>query len=117
MPKKLFVLKLIHTIIFLVESAAILYLVESGARRRYGRKRNIAIGLVAAETVVYLGNKQTCPMTNMARSLGDETGNDWIADIFLPRWFAPLIPPICGTLALFGLILPVIETLRRRIAN
>ena len=117
MPKRLFILKLAHTIVFLIESAAILYIVESGLRRRYDRRRSVAIGLVLAETAVYLGNKQTCPMTKLARSLGDETGNDLIADIFLPRWFAPLIPPICGTLAIFGMSLPVLENLRRRIAN
>jgi hypothetical protein len=46
-------------------------------------------------------------MTNLARELGDATGDDYIADIFLPRWFAPLIPPLCGTLAAIGLILVI----------
>ena len=57
------------------------------------------------EVVVYLGNGARCPMTKLALRLGDETGDDFIADIFLPKWFAPLIPPICGVLAVIGMVM------------
>lgn len=111
MQRRLFAL--FHTVIFLIESSAILYIIESGLRQRHDRKRSIAIGLVMAESAVYVGDGRVCPITNMAREMGD----DLIADIFLPRWFAPLIPPICRTLTVFWMVLPFMEKLRRRIAN
>lgn len=98
------VIKSFHTVVFLVESAAILYIVYSGLSGE-GRSPwlTIAVVLVLAEIAVYLGNRARCPLTNLARRLGDETGDDYIADIFMPRWGADLIPPVCGSLAVFGL--------------
>ena len=107
--QKLFMLKLAHTLVFLVQSAAILYILYGALRNRRGRGRSFAIFLVAVESMIYLGNGRTCPMTDMARSWGDATGNDFIADIFLPPRFARLIPPVCGTLAAIGVLLPVLR--------
>jgi hypothetical protein len=100
----LFLIKLIHSVVFIVESVAILYIVYSGLFNVHSPWLVVAIVLVLAEIIVYVGNGTHCPLTKLARSMGDKTGDDFIADIFLPKWFAPLIPPICGTLAVFGLV-------------
>jgi len=101
----LFWIKLLHTLVFIVESAAILYILYSGLFNVRGTGLAIAVILVLAEIIVYVGNGTRCPLTKVARQLGDATGNDFIADIFLPERFARLIPMVCGGLAVIGLLI------------
>lgn len=101
----LFWIKLVHTIVFVVESAAILYILYSGLFDMHTPGLVIAVIVVLAEVVVYLANGTRCPLTKLAQRLGDRTGNDFVADIFLPERFARLIPLVCGGLALMGLLI------------
>lgn len=101
----LFWIKLLHTLAFVVESAAILYILYSGLFNEGGTGLVIAVILVLAESVVFVANGLRCPLTKLARQLGDATGDDFIADIFLPEGFERLVPPVCGSLALIGLLL------------
>lgn len=101
----LFGIKLLHTVVFVVESVAILYIVYSGLFNIRGSGLVIAVILVLAEVVVFVANGTRCPLTKIARQLGDKTGNDFIADIFLPERLARLIPFVCGGLALIGLVM------------
>lgn len=101
----LFWIKLLHTLVFIVESAAILYILYSGLFNVRGTGLVIAVILIMAEIIVYVGNGTRCPLTKVARQLGDATGNDFIADIFLPERFARLIPMVCGGLAVIGLLI------------
>ena len=107
----LFWIKLFHTLVFLVESAAILYIFYSGFNNVGGTALTIAVILVLAEIIVFLANGAHCPLTGVARRLGDATGNDFIADIFLPQRFARAIPFVCGGLALFGLAVVALRVL------
>ncbi len=101
----LFAIKAFHTVVFLVESAAILYIVYSGLTNQRGPWLVVAVVLVLAESAVYVLNGTRCPLTKLAKQMGDRTGDDFIADIFLPEWFTPYIPRICGGLAVGGLLL------------
>jgi len=101
----LFWIKLLHTLIFLVESAAILYIFYSGVANVRGIGLLIAVVVVVTEIVVFLASGARCPLTKFARQLGDGSGNDFIADIFLPERFARLIPLVCGGLAGIGLLM------------
>ncbi|MEZ4670874.1 MAG: hypothetical protein R3E39_23470 [Anaerolineae bacterium] len=101
---KLFLIKSFHTVVFLVESAAILYILYSGLFNVRTTWLWVAIVLVLAEVFVFVLSGLHCPLTRLARQLGDQTGNDYFADIFLPEWFAPRIPMVCGTLALIGFL-------------
>lgn len=107
----LFLIKFSHSIVFLIESAAILYLLYCALTGTTGVWLTIAIILVLLETVVFVGNGQRCPMTALAQRLGDPTGDDLIADIFLPRWFTPLVTPVCGGLAAVGFALLLLHAL------
>lgn len=107
----LFAIKLLHTVVFLVESVAILYILYSGLFNVRGTGLVIAVILVLAEIVVFVANGTRCPLTKLARDLGDKTGNDFVADIFLPERFARLIPFVCGGLAEIGLLLVGIRLL------
>jgi len=101
----LFWIKLLHTVIFIVESAAIIYILYSGLFDVRGPGLAVAVIVVLAEVVVFVANGVRCPLTTLARRLGDETGNDFVADIFLPQRFARLVPLVCGGLALIGLLI------------
>jgi hypothetical protein len=100
----LFWLKSAHSLVFVVESAAILYILYSGLFNVRGPWLVVAVVLVLAEMAVYVLNGLRCPLTKLAKQWGDPTGDDYIADLFLPAGFARLIPRICGTLAIIGLL-------------
>ena len=97
---------------FLVESAAICYILYSGVFNVRGTGLLIAVVVVVAEIVVFVANGTRCPLTKLARRLGDPTGNDFVADTFLPERFARLIPFACGGLAFVGLLLVLLRLLR-----
>jgi hypothetical protein len=102
----LFTIKFIHTIIFLIMSAAILYVFYGGMTDNYHPTLLlIALVMVAVESAVFIGNGRRCPLTKLAQEHGDTGGgHDFIADIFLPDWMATKIPPVCGALFVIGLI-------------
>ena len=104
-------IKTLHTFIFLVMSAAILYVLYSALTRTYDVWLVIALAAVILECVVFLANGRRCPLTKWARYYGDASGNDWIADIFLPARFAPKIPLVCGGLFVISLMVLVINFL------
>ena len=104
-------IKTLHTLIFLVMSAAILYVLYSGLTRTYDGWLIVALVAVILECVVFLANNRRCPLTKWARDYGDAFGNDWIADIFLPAWFAPKIPLLCGGLFVVSVIVLVVNFL------
>ncbi len=105
----LFGIKTLHTAIFLVMSAAILYVLYSGLTRTYDGWLVLALAVVILECVVFLANNRRCPLTKWAKHYGDASGNDWIADIFLPARFAPKIPLVCGGLFVVSLIVLVLN--------
>lgn len=100
----LFLIKSVHSLIFFVVSAAIFYVWYAIFTDTQNTLLWLSVATIILETVIYLGNGVRCPLTNLAKKYGDETGNDLILDIFLPVWFIPLIPRICGTLAVVGLL-------------
>ncbi|MBI1279813.1 MAG: hypothetical protein GC179_16920 [Anaerolineaceae bacterium] len=104
-------IKTVHTIIFLGMSAAILYVLYCGLTRTYNRWLGVALAMVILECVVFVANGRRCPLTKWARYYGDASGNDWIADIFLPARFAPKIPLVCGGLFVVSLIVLVVNLL------
>lgn len=101
----IFWIKMLHTLVFIVESMAILYILYSGVFNVRGPAVVIAIIVVLAEVIVFVANGTRCPLTKLTRQLGDATGDDFIADIFLPEGFARQIPFMCGGLALIGIVL------------
>ena len=92
--------KLIHTVIFVVLSACVLYVLVSGVLNRITLWTWISIAAIVAEGVVLAASGGKCPLTIVAERLGAADGR--VADIFLPPWFADRIFPICGTVFLVG---------------
>jgi hypothetical protein len=100
MPLTVFHVKLVHTLIFAVLSACVLYVLASGAFNRITAWTWGAIAAIIVEGVVLAVSGGRCPLTSLAERLGAADGS--VSDIFLPRWFSDRIFPICGTLYLVG---------------
>ncbi len=101
---QLFLIKSFHSLIFIVESVAILFIIYSGLFNVGGTLLVVAVILVVAEIVVFVANGQRCPLTKLALRMGDATGDDYIADFLFPQWLKPYVSPACGTLALIGFV-------------
>ena len=95
-------IKLVHSAIFLLNSAAILHIFAAGVRARPSRWTPAALAIAFTEVAVFAANRGRCPLTDLVESLGAESGR--VSDIFLPRWFADRIPQLCGTPLLIGVL-------------
>jgi hypothetical protein len=106
----IFHVKLVHTVIFWLLSACVLYVLFSGVADHITRWTWVAVGLVILESVVLAAAGWTCPLTILAERLGAVRGS--VTDIFLPKWFADRIFPICGTTFGVALLLIIFRVLR-----
>ena len=95
--------KAFHTLAWFTIEACMVYVLYAGARGRTDRKVALAAGVVTAETLVFAANGFHCPLTAVAKDLGDETGS--VTDIYLPRWFARNLPGIHVPLILAAVLL------------
>jgi hypothetical protein len=85
----------VHTAIFWFLSACVLYTLVSAVANTVTWLTWVAAGLVVLEGVVLACFGWICPLTLLAERLGAARGS--VADIFLPKWFADRIFPICTT--------------------
>jgi hypothetical protein len=84
--------KAFHTLAWFTIEACMMYLLYSGVRGRTDRRAGKAAAVVAGETAIFVANGFHCPLTPLARRLGDPTGS--VTDIYLPKWFARNLPVI-----------------------
>jgi hypothetical protein len=97
------VIKIFHTAIWFSVETAFGYLIVSGIAKRSNRLVVGSAAVVTAETAVYLANGLRCPLTELAESLGADSGS--VTDIYLPRWLARSLPIIHVPLVLLVLYL------------
>jgi hypothetical protein len=93
----------VHTAIYIVMVAAIFVLLYASATGYVGFWLWVALGLLAVETVVFVGNGLKCPLTALAVSYGAETG--YAFDTFLPERVTRNTFRFFGSLMVFGLVL------------
>jgi hypothetical protein len=105
-----FHVKVIHTLIFWLLSACVLYALFSGVTDRITPWTWVAVGLVLLESIVLVANGWTCPLTILTERLGAARGS--VTDIFLPKWFADRIFPVCGTTYGVALLLILLRVFR-----
>jgi hypothetical protein len=84
--------KMFHTLAWFTIEACMLYVLYSGLRGQSDRRAGLAASVVALETLVFAANGFHCPLTAVARNLGDSTGS--VTDIYLPQWLARNLPAI-----------------------
>lgn len=106
----IFQIKLVHTLIFWVLSGCVLYTLFSGVAGRVNVWTWVAVSLILLEGVVLVACGWTCPLTILAERQGAMRGS--VTDIFLPKWFADRIFPVCGTTFTVALLIVLMRTLR-----
>jgi hypothetical protein len=106
----IFQVKVIHTMIFWILSASVLYALYSGVADSITTWTWVAVGLVLLESVVLAAYGWTCPLTILTERLGAARGS--VTDIFLPKWFADRIFPVCGTTFGVALLLILLRLFR-----
>ena len=84
--RKLFFIKVVHTLIWAFYVLVIGYVVYAGITDRVSTLAWIAIGLVVFEGLVLLFNEWHCPLTLVGRRYTDNASENF--DIFLPQWLA-----------------------------
>ncbi len=110
MKLTIFHVKVIHTLIFWILSACVLYALFSGVSGSITTWTWVAVGLVLLESVVLAASGWTCPLTILTERLGAVRGS--VTDLFLPQWFADRIFPICGTMYGVALVLILLRVFR-----
>ncbi len=93
----------IHTAIYLVMVAAIGVLLYAGITGYAGIWLWVSLGLLAIESVVFLGNGMRCPLTALAVRYGAEKG--YAFDTFLPENVTRNTFRFFGSLMILGLVL------------
>ena len=95
--------KSIHTVAWFTIEACMAYVLYTGVRGRTDRKTGVAAVVVAGETLIFAANGFHCPLTAVAQDLGDASGS--VTDIYLPRWYARMLPGIHVPLILAAVVL------------
>lgn len=95
--------KSFHTFTWFTIEACMAYVLYTGIRGRTDRKTGVAAVVVAGETLIFAANGFHCPLTAVARGLGDGKGS--VTDIYLPPWFARNLPGIHVPLLLAAALL------------
>jgi hypothetical protein len=85
-------IKTVHTLAWLSIESCMAYVLYAGLAGRSDRRAAVAATVVAGETLVFLGNRCRCPLTEVAERLGAEQAS--VTDIYLPDWFARNLPAI-----------------------
>ena len=107
MRPSLLEIKVVHTVAFFVLSGCVLMVLYSGASGRVTTWTWVGISLILAEGIALASCGGRCPLTVLAERRG--AIQPGVADIFLPRWFADRIFPICTTLFMLGCVLVVLR--------
>jgi hypothetical protein len=93
----------VHTAIYIVMVVSIFVLLYAGVTGYVGPWLWVALGLLAVETVVFVGNGLKCPLTALAVRYGAETG--YAFDTFLPERVTRHTVRFFGSLMVLGLVL------------
>ena len=101
--KKLMIIRLIHSIIWMFFNLVIFYLYYAVIVNRIDVRVWICVGLIVLEGLVLLLFKRTCPVTLIARKYSDSTKDNF--DIYLPNWLAKYNKIIYTSLFVLVLIL------------
>ena len=88
-------IKVVHTAIFWILSGCVAYALYGGVTGRLTAWTWVAVGLLLVESIVLAASGWVCPLTLLAERQGAAQGS--VADLFLPKWLADRIFPVCGT--------------------
>ncbi|WP_439882645.1 hypothetical protein ACSX1A_05630 [Pontibacter sp. MBLB2868] len=101
--KKLVLIKVIHTLIWVFFNVVIFYLLYAVLTNRIDVWVWVCLGLIALEGLVLLVFKNMCPITVVARRYSDSTRDNF--DIYLPNWLARYNKQIYTTIVLISVVI------------
>ena len=104
-------LKAAHSVIFLSFVASDIAIIYSGITGHYGWFFYAGVVILTTEMVTLYYNNWRCPLTKLALAMGDETGDDLIADYLMPKKAIPYVTPTLATLFFSGIIINLIRLL------
>lgn len=107
--RKLFIIKINHTIIWTFFVMTILYILYAGITDNIGMLVWIAISLIIIEGIVLLVNGWRCPLTLLGQKYTDNTDTGF--DIFLPKWLAKNNKTIFTTIYFIGVVIVIYRLL------
>ncbi len=84
--KKVFVIKFIHSILFLFLVFCLFYVLYCAITRTYDWTLLAAICVILIDGLAIVLNRGRCPLTTLAEKYGAEDGA--VTNIFLPKWCA-----------------------------
>lgn len=96
-------LKAVHTLIWFSVESCMVYLLYSGVAGRSDRRVAVAAAVVAGESLIFLANGASCPLTELAVPLGGSRAP--VTDIYLPKWLAHNLPAIHVPLIVVAVLL------------
>ena len=96
--------KVVHSALVFVMAAAAVTILVDGLTGRRDAWLALALAVVGAEAVVYAVNGLRCPLTRLARRLGDATGHDWLFERLLPESYVLRVAPFFAWVTLLGLL-------------
>jgi hypothetical protein len=101
--RALLAIKAAHTLVWFSIESCMVYVLYAGLANRTDRRAAVAGAVIASESLVFVANGFRCPLTNVAESLGAESGS--VTDIYLPAGFARNLPAIHVPLLALALFL------------
>ena len=107
--RRLFAVKLTHTLIWFVMVAAVLYVCYAGIVDQINALVWFCIALIVIEGIILLMCKWRCPLTILARKYTDDQPVGF--DIFIPAWLAKHNKTIFTTIFLAGTLLVLWRTI------
>lgn len=109
MSKKLFYIKLIHTIIWIIFVFIIGYIIYAGIINKIDFYLFTAIGLVMLEGIILIIFKWRCPLTVLGYKYTENREVGF--DIFLPQWLAKNNKAIFTALYIIGVLITIYRLL------
>jgi len=107
--RKLIILKIIHTIIWLFFVMVIIYILYSGIFDKVNIFTWIGIFVIMVEGVILFINRWRCPLSIYGEKYSEKT--DVGFDIFLPKWVAKNNKTIFTTIYIIGVIIVIYRLL------
>ena len=101
--QKLFLVKLLHTLIWIFFNVVIFYLLYAVVVNRIDMWVWICLAAILGEALVLVLFKTVCPVTIVARRYSDSKAENF--DIFLPLWLAKYNKEIYTVIVLISVIL------------
>ncbi len=103
--KKLVLVKLLHTVIWVFFNVVIFYLLYAVIQNKIDIWVWVCLGLIALEVIILLIFRSVCPVTLLAERYSNSDRANF--DIYLPHWLAKYNKRIYTVIVLIALVILV----------